>query len=858
MSERVLRTRSGDDPIAKLRGYENNHCLIAPARACRFCEEASAETPIDGTLCNEIEKSCGDSENLQVALFLAALGLLARRYGAQEALLVAIAPSKCMEGAAPDPLFLRLEVDEGSSSDQYFRSLAGELDQARAQTGCSLLRVREELGLETLEPLYRHLIAFRHDRWMTAIRDAPELALLFEVRHHDGIARLVIHYDAARVAPEVIDQLAGHYLRTLEFLLRNPERKLSGLDLLLAAERHRIVVELNDTAVSRPEGLSLHGLFERQVRLTPDAPALHSGPLTLTYHELNQRANRLAHYLRTQLGARAGENVGLLVPRSTQMIVGILGILKSGAAYVPIDPAYPPEVVAATLEDAGIRTLLLDSGLLRQAGVFTGDLFFMDLQLQGLETPAEDPRVDLEDTSAAYVIYTSGSTGKRKGVVVAHGAIANTILWRNELYGFGSQSLALQIPSYTFDSSVEDFFGMLTSGGALLLTAGEQRSDSRSMKLLIESRGVTHFLITPSYHRAFLLELETGWQIAGLSSLEVVTIAGEEITPDLVLLHHKYLPGVTLINEYGPTENAVCSTACVLAPNCATVPIGRPIANVTAFVLDSQLRVLPQGAKGELFVAGPGLARGYLNRQDLTAERFIPNPLQGRAGERLYRTGDLASWTGDGQLAFWGRADDQVKVRGFRIEPGEIEAVLRGHPRVADVAVVCQENKKNEKYLVAYLVGPKGPELAEIRSHLAARLPHFMVPDFFRTMDKLPVNAHGKVDRKQLMARDLFAAAERTEPMEEATAIEGALLGIWRETLGQHDIGMGHDFFENGGNSLSVLTIIAKVRQGLKVELAIDDLYTFSTVKKLASRIEGALAPAGGSNGMHAGRRGAP
>jgi bacitracin synthase 3 len=854
MNEKVRRPGCSGDSIAKLRGYENNHCLVAQARAHRFRDEATAARPISAQLLNDIERASWNCEKSQVVLFLAALGLLARRYGAQEALLIAIAAPKSTAGGEPDPLFLRLAVDESSSSDQYLQAIAGELDQARSHRDVSLLQVREELELETLEPLYRHLIGFRHDRWMTEIRDSPPFAFHFEVRRSDDAVHLLIQYDAARFAPEIIEQIATHYFRTLTFLLRNPGRKIAEFDLLLAAERHQIVVELNDTEVPRPEGLSLHGLFERQASLSPDAPAVICDRRAFTYDQVNRLANRLAHYLRNQLGVRAGQNVGLIVPRSERMIIGTLGILKSGAAYVPIDPAYPPEVVAATLEDAGIRTLLLDSDLLRNAGVFAGDLFFMDLQLQHLDTPEENPRVDLEETSAAYVIYTSGSTGKRKGVVVAHGAIANTILWRNELYGFGSQSITLQIPSYTFDSSVEDFFGMLTSGGALVLATEEQRSDSRSMKLLVERRGVTHFLITPSYHRAFLLELEPGPQTADLSSLTVVTIAGEEITPDLVRQHYQRLPGVLLINEYGPTENSVCSTACLLAPGCVTVPIGRPIANVSAFVLDSQLRVLPKGAKGELFVAGPGLARGYLNRQDLTAERFIPSPLRGQTGERLYRTGDLASWTGDGQLAFWGRADDQVKVRGFRIEPGEIEAVLRGHPRVADVAVVCQENEKSEKYLIAYLVGPKVPELAEIRTYLAARLPHFMVPDFFRTMDEIPVNAHGKIDRKLLMACDLFAAAERTEPTVETTPIEGALLGIWRETLGRRDLGMGHDFFENGGNSLSVLTILTKVRQVLKVELAIADLYTFSTVKKLALRIEGALAPGSGSNGIYEGR----
>jgi amino acid adenylation domain-containing protein len=822
--------------IEKLHGYEGNHGFLAHGQHARTGERGTVRKRIAAEHPADLQPTGGGSRLHELSLCLAGLGLLARRYGAVEPLLIAAPAFHSTAERSRNPLFFRIDVDEASSAGRYLSEVLAEVGRSRDNAGYSMSGLLGGLALDSVDPVYRHSVGFRHHGWMADFPAPAAWSLLFEVRCEDDDNYLLLVHDSGLIPPQLAEQLSRHLLCAIELLRGDSRRRLTELELLNPGEKHQILRELNDTVASYPEKLSLHALFERQADLRPDAMALVSGSGFFTFAGVDRLAGRLAWYLRDSLGVRPGDPVALLVPRCEQMVLGILGILKAGAAYVPIDPTSPPEIVAGTLEDSGAKALLLASDLLHRAGAFPGDLFFMDLQLSSLDA-APRARVAVEGASAAYVIYTSGSTGKHKGVVVGHGAIVNTLLWRGEAYGFGPGEVTLQLPSYAFDSSVEDIFGMLAAGGTLILPAEEQRVDSRSIKLMIPRHGVTHFLVTPSFHRAFLLEVEAGLTPVDLSSLRVVTIAGEEIAPDLVREHSRCLPGVPLVNEYGPTENAVCSTVCRLHEAQATIPIGRPIANVSAFVLDPWLRLLPKGARGELFVAGTGLARGYLNRPDLTAERLLPSPLSDWTGDRLYRTGDLASWSHDGHLEFWGRVDDQVKVRGFRIELGEITAVLRSHPRVADVAVLCGENARGEKYLIAYLVGPDEPEISAIRAFLGSKLPRFMVPDFFRLLPALPVNSHGKVDRRRLAALALFAGAVRTEPAPEMTPLESALLESWQEILGGGDLGLDHDFFEHGGNSLAVLAIIACIRERLGIELATSDVYAFPTVRKLAAKI---------------------
>jgi len=832
-------TRQHEDYwVEKLSGYEDNAKFLIYSQGSRKKEKSTIAVEVPAGLLESGDGGAGRPEEFRLAVCLAGLALLANRYGASHPMLIAAPPLKA---AAPDsaPLFLRLAIAEDLRAASCVRGVMAEFLQARSHHDYSLSAVLERLELARIDDLYRDIgIGFQQSDLTHDFSDPGHFTLLFELRQAGGLADLLIHYDDELVAVEGVEQLAAHYLRAVAFLVNDPAAELAGFELLSAGERDQILIDFNATAVPRAQLLSLHGLFERQAELHPETTAVVFEQKKFTYGEVDRLANRLARHLRSQFMVEAGQPIALMVPRSEQMIVGILGILKSGAAYVPIDPAYPPDVVMDMLEDCGARVLLLSSGSLQKVGRFDGDLFFVDLQLSNLEDAAENPGVELDGSTAAYVIYTSGSTGKRKGVVVEHRSIVNTLLWRNEFYDFDAGSIALQIPSYTFDSSVEEIFCMLTSGGTLVIPTEAQRADTRAMRLLIQEHGVTSFIITPSFHRAFLLDLETSRPLPGeLSSLKAVTIAGEETTPDLVRRHYRHLPEVTLINEYGPTENAVCATVCALRDNEARVPIGKPIANVAVYVLDSRMRVLPKGARGELFLAGPGLARGYLNRPDLTAERFIPNPVSPQRSARLYRTGDLARWGLDGNLEFMGRADNQVKVRGFRVELGEIEAVLRSHPLVADVAVVCRENERKEKQLIAYLAGPQASDLTGIRQYLSQALPAFMVPDFFRALETLPVTVHGKVDRNKLMALGVSDGAAKAPAAPGMTSTEASVLGILAEVLASREIGMEHDFFEYGGNSLSVLAVIAKVRDELKVELAASDVYTYPTGKKLAAKI---------------------
>src|SRR6185436_221596 len=550
----------------------------------------------------------------EVALFLAGLALLACRYDACETILLGVPPLKGDSEPESNPLFFRLRPDDAIPCSQYLQDVISEFRDVHSHRAYSLENLLQLLGYTSIGELHRNVgFGFRHAHHMGQFESERELGWILEISQDRDRMCLVLRDP---VAAELGGQLADHYLRTVAFLMNHPAARLAELDLLHESERAEILFAGSSGEAPRTAGLSLHALFERQVDVQPSATAVIFQQKRLTYGELNELANGLARYLINDLSVGAGDTVALMVSRSPAMIIGQLAILKAGAAYVPIDPGYPVDVIRRMLEDSGPTALLLESDLLHKATSFTGSLFFMDLQ-----SPSEpvNPCIETGGLAAAYVIYTSGSTGRRTGVVVAHGAIVNTLLWKNDAYGLGSHTVTLQIPSFSFDSSVEDIFCTLSSGGTIVIPTEEERADVKSLRALIQQHGVTEFIITPSYYRAFLRDLETDATTGEVfTSLRTVTVAGEKVTSDLVRRHYHDLPNAALVNEYGPTENAVCSTYQRLHERDPWVLIGKPIDNVCAFVLDKDMRVVPKGAVGELFLGGLGLARGYLSSPALT------------------------------------------------------------------------------------------------------------------------------------------------------------------------------------------------------------------------------------------------
>ena len=643
----------------------------------------------------------------------------------------------------------------------------------------------------------------------------------------------MLQYNTDLFEAATIQRMAANYQVLLESIVAGPEQAISELQLLGGAEEQQLLAEHNQISKG-PHEPYVHVLIEQQATKTPDAVAVEHAGRQLTYGDLSSRTNQLGRYLLT-LGVGPETRVGLYMDRSVEMVVGLLAVLKAGGAYIPLDPSYPAERIAHILGDGLVSVVLTREHLMNQLPLFAGRTVNLD---------AEDPAVSSQSTAPfetllspdnlAYIIYTSGSTGKAKGVGVSHDNLwvstwARTQYYRDRVEGY------LLLSSFSFDSSVAGIFWTLIQGGALILPAEDEHGDAVALAKLVAKTNATHLLALPSLYE---LILRTGF---ALNSLKVAIVAGESCSTEIVALHRKQLPNALLVNEYGPTEATVWCTAWSDGREeiRGRVPIGQPVANAQLYVLDRHRAPVPQGVAGELYVGGPGLTRGYPGRPELTAERFIPNPFNKTIGERLYQTGDLVRWNSSGHLEYLGRRDEQVKLRGFRIEPGEIEAVLRQHPAVQDAAVVLREMKR-DKRLVAYVTADHlpGPSSQELRKHLLQKLPDYMVPGIFVALEKLPLTPNGKVDRKSLPSPEL--QAQPRQYAEPRDAVEQVLCGILEDVLDLDSAGVDDNFFELGGHSLLATRVMSQVRSVFQVELPLRVLFEAPTVAALAERVRAA------------------
>ena len=605
---------------------------------------------------------------------------------------------------------------------------------------------------------------------------------------------------------------------------------------LSAEEKRALLARLmrDKAGAGRAPDPCVHRLFEAQATRAPDAVAVSWEGASLTYAELNARANRLAHHLRA-LGVGPETLVGLCVGRSPEMVVGLLGILKAGGAYVPMDPAYPEHRITTMLEDAQVAVLVTEARLRATLPAISARLVCLDSAAEGLDSqPEGNPTGGATAANLAYVIYTSGSTGRPKGVMVTHGALTNFLQSMRQLLGLAGSDVLLAVTTLSFDIAALEMYLPLIQGARIEVVGRDEAADGPRLIARLESAGATFLQATPATWR---LLLEAGWQ--GRPGLAMLC-GGEALPRDLAdRLADK---GAALWNLYGPTETTIWSSAAKVAPaEDGPVAIGRPIANTQLYVLDSRLRPVPVGVAGELYIGGKGLARGYLKRAGMTAERFLPDPLGQTPGGRIYRTGDLARWLADGRLECLGRVDHQVKIRGYRIELGEIEAALARNPAVREAVVIAREDTPGEKRLVAYVVGRDGPVVAaDLRRGLAEILPEYMVPSAFVPMDALPLTPNGKVDRKALPEPDLVRAAA-VAYVAARGPIEEALAGTWGEILERPRVGVHDNFFDLGGDSLMAPRILARSRDLFGVDVPLADLFDQPTVAGLARRVEEAL-----------------
>ncbi|MFL6332303.1 MAG: non-ribosomal peptide synthetase [Pyrinomonadaceae bacterium] len=785
---------------------------------------SSVEVEVPAAARAAMNESGADS-HVRSLLYLSAFTLLLCRYTNDEEVLI----------AEPGPLFLRCEAKAEWTIEQLLRAVGAEFAEARRHGGYSLGDLTAPVRLDGEESRQLFAVGYVYGAADADAAFPHDPKLLLSIEAAGGVERVRLRYDAAQYPAGLMQRFAEHYSSVLGLLLGPGEGALSDIDFVTEVERETTLNLFNRTEAVYPNGATLHGLFEEQAARRPEATAVVHEGMSLTYRELNEKANRLARWLRESAGVRAGDCVGLLVGRSEKMVVAQLGVMKAGAAYVPINPRHPWETVSYMLENTGVRVLLVNSDTIAAAANFGGGLFILDVELDGLTNSAENPGPEVGERELAYVIYTSGSTGRPKGVAVEHTAVVNTIFWRNDYYEIDDGDTNLQLPSYAFDSSVLDIFCFLAAGAVLVIPDEERRLEPAYVRHLTQTHGVTRLLATSSYYK--LLNREIG----GLGALRSVTVAGEATTPELVAEHQRHLPGVRLVNEYGPTENAVCSSACDLAGGEPSAPIGRPVSNVKVFVLDGRMRPVPVGVGGEMYLGGAGLARGYVNQPALTAERFVPDPFSGEPGARLYRTGDWACWRPDGVLEFQGRMDGQVKVRGFRIELSEVEAAVRRHAGVRDAAVLCKQDWSGNNYLAAYAAGGESLAASALTLFLRDTLPYYEVPDVVKVLPALPLNLNGKVDTARLRALDDFRHEEAEEAHERpGTATEKALLGLCSDLYRQPALTPDDNFFSIGANSLRVMEMVNLIRRELGVNIDFSDVYEHPTVRELAARIGGA------------------
>ena len=800
------------------------------------------------------------SQQQGVTLFmtlLAAFKTLLHRYTGQEDILVgtAIANRDCTEieqligffvntlvlrsNLTGNPCFKELlkrvrEVALGAYANQNlpFEKLVEELQPQRDFSHTPLFQVMFvlqnapttplELPGLTLKPLEIPSKTAKFD--LTLYVEEADTGLIANLEYNTDL------FDAS-----TINRMLGHYQRLLESIVTNSNQQLSELSLLTEAEQYQLLVELNQTqsfsAIPNPKSQieqCIHKLFEVQVERTPDAVAVVFEDEQLTYRELNQRVNQLAHYL-VSWGVKPEVLVGICVERSLKMLIALLAILKAGAAYVPLDPAYPQERIAYILEDAQISVLLTQQHLMAQLPKHQAKTICLDSDWNNIAQKDQNNLVNkVTSENLAYVIYTSGSTGKPKGVQIQHDAVVNFLTSMSQTPGITERDIFLSVTTLTFDIAALELYLPLIVGARVVVASREVASDGVQLLAKLAESGATIMQATPATWR-MLLE-------AGLSKMSLKILCGGEALPHN--LSQQLLERCdSLWNLYGPTETTIWSAVYRVKREDGVAYVGSGIANTQIYILDKYLNPVPIGITGELYIAGDGLARSYFNRPELTAEKFIPNPFSSKPGARLYKTGDLARYLPDGNLEFIGRIDHQVKIRGFRIELGEIEAVISQHSDVQTVVVLVPEDENGNKRLVAYLVLEQqrtNLKSSDLRNYLEEKLPHYMVPSTFVILESLPLTPNGKVDRKALPQPDQMQLELAATYVAPRNSIEQILAEIWSEVLGLKQIGIHDNFFELGGDSILTIQVISKAdRAGLS--LTPKQLFTHQTIAKLAA-----------------------
>ena len=836
-----------------------------PRPAAQTYRGASQSFIVPKNLCDRLKQLDRQSGVTLYMSLLAAFQTLLYRYSSQEDIVVGSgiagrnrAEIEKLIGFFVNTLVLRTDLSGNPSFQELLARVRANTLDAYSHQDLPFEKLVEELNPErslSYSPLFQVMFVLqntpRQAKQLLGLKEDPvqleaettKFDLLLSVIEKNGTLVGSWNYSTDLFNAATIERMTAHFQTLLEGIVDNPQQPIAQLPLLTTDEREQLLVEWNDTYTEYPQKC-IHQLFEEQVERTPDAVAVVFEEQQVTYRELNKRANQLAHYLQ-KLGVKPDMLVGICVERSVEMLVGLLGILKAGGAYVPLDSKYPKERLNLMLSDSQVGVLLTQKHLVERLPELEIERVVLDLDWENIQHCSQDnPVKTTSPENTAYVIYTSGSTGKPKGVVVPHQGIDRLVL-NTDYVQIDSTDVIAQVSNCSFDAATFEIWGALLNGASLAIISQDIVLSPQKLATSIREQGLTVMFLTTALFNQISQEMPTAFE-----TMRYVLFGGEAADPGSV--KKVLLQGApeNLLNVYGPTENTTFSTWYRVEDisEGTTIPIGTAIANTQVYILDTYLQPVPIGVPGELYLGGDGLAKGYFNRPELTAEKFIPNPFSDRPQARLYKTGDLACYLPDGNIEFLGRKDYQVKIRGFRIELNEIESVLAQHPAIQEIVVIAREDNPGDKRLVAYVVSQQEqPHSSDLRSFLQERLPNYMMPSAFVFLDTLPLTPNGKVDRRALPAPDASNIQLDTDFVPPSNPTEEKLATIWAEVLGVERVGIHDNFFELGGHSLLALRLFAKIEQVFGRIFSLATLFEAPTVKDLANVIDRKQSLAAGS-----------
>lgn len=818
---------------------------------------------LSSEMTRRFEMFCRGNRLTPSTIIHAAWALLIARFSGQSDVIVGSVVSgrsvpfdgiQSMVGLCTNLIPFRAKTNCRSEIAAWLQEIQRDLFELRKHEFCNLQQLKSWSDLPPGTPLFEHLVVYQnwlgdltttnwgdslHATESTGTQGSPGYALSLVAIPGERLT-LRIEYDVTRYDECGVHRLLDALKCILMDILSNTAAQVDEINALTSEEKQRIIYDWNDTGIDTGLSSSIPELFEAQVRSSPDAIAVVHQDRQLTYDEINRLANRLANKLVKQ-GVHNGSLVGIYAERSLEMIVGILGIMKSGAAYVPLDPSYPSERIRFMLEDAAISRIVVTKDVAEDLP--ENEAIVIPVDLEQASTSRESPSDPIAENDLAYVIYTSGSTGNPKGVLIEHHSLTNYTRSAARQFGLAPGDRVLQFASISFDTAAEEIFPCLTSGATLVLRTDEMLNSAKDFLEACREQRLTVLDLPTSYWGQLTAQLEEhGLDFPPL--VRLVILGGEKAHAEKIEIFKRHIgANVRVVNTYGPTETTIVATSWELPQDPGfqlfDVPIGRPIDNTKVYVLDQRQRPVPVGVQGELYIGGAGVARGYLNRPDLTREKFVPNPFAPDSGERIFRTGDLVRYRSDGNLLYQGRIDHQVKLRGFRIELGEIESVLDSLPFVQSSVVSVWEDNPGDPRLVAYLVMLNPVEKLDtqaVRQALQQQLPNYMVPSAFVVLDRFPLTPNGKINRAALPApefgnsKDVFVAPRNQ--------MESDLARIWQELFGIEQVGIHDDFFGLGGDSLLAIRLLSQIHSHFHISLPLQKAFQARSVAEMADVIK--------------------